>query len=105
MDTNNSLNGSATVPNISQASTSGEFTVRSVLTKLLQEHNLTITFTKKDGTERVMRCTLQDGVAIPYEKKTERTRDGNIDILPVWDIEANGWRSVTISTIKEFIVA
>lgn len=101
MDISNSLSGTTTDPNTSQDNE----TIRTVLTKLLRDHNLTITFTKKDGTERVMRCTLQEGVAVPYEKKTERTRDGNADILPVWDIEANGWRSVTISTIKEFIVA
>ena len=101
MDISNSLSGTTTDPNTSQDNE----TIRTVLSKLLRDHNLTITFTKKDGTERVMRCTLQEGVAIPYEKKTERTREGNADILPVWDIEANGWRSVTISTIKEFIVA
>jgi hypothetical protein len=48
-----------------------------------------------------MKCTLREAVAIPYEKKTERTREGIPNILPVWDLEADGWRSVNIDTIKE----
>jgi hypothetical protein len=48
-----------------------------------------------------MKCTLRDGVAIPYEKKTDRTREGIDNILPVWDMEADAWRSVNIDTIKD----
>lgn len=67
---------------------------------LLRNVDATVTFIKKDGTERAMKCTLREGVAIPYEKKTERTREANDDILPVWDLEADGWRSITLSTIQ-----
>lgn len=67
---------------------------------LLRSVDATVTFIKKDGTERAMKCTLREGVAIPYEKKTERTREPNDDILPVWDLEAGGWRSITLSTIQ-----
>jgi hypothetical protein len=91
VDLINLENISTTSPNISRAE----------LTASLRARDAEITFTKKDGTERIMKCTLREDVAIPYEKKTDRTREGIENILPVWDLEANGWRSVNIETIKD----
>ena len=73
---------------------------------LLRQGAATVTFTKKDGTERVMKCTLQEGVVVPHEKTTDRVKEPKDDILPVWDLEASAWRSITIPNIKtvEFIV-
>ena len=56
-----------------------------------------VTFTKKDGTERVMNCTLQEGVVVPHENKTDRTKVENDDILAVWDIDKSAWRSFRLS--------
>jgi hypothetical protein len=47
-----------------------------------------------------MQCTLQEGVVIPHEKKTERTVEPKDNVLPVWDLEANAWRSINIETIQ-----
>lgn len=66
---------------------------------LLRRNEVTITFTKKDGTERVMKCTLKEDVIVPHEKTTDRVKVPKEDILPVWDLEANAWRSVTIPNI------
>ncbi len=74
---------------------------KAALAKLLRESNAEITFTKKDGTKRIMKCTLREGVAIPYEKKTDRTREAKDNVLPVWDLEADGWRSVNTETIED----
>lgn len=73
---------------------------------LLRQGAATIVFTKKDGSERVMKCTLQEGIVVPHEKTTDRVKEPKDDILPVWDLEANAWRSITIPNIKtvEFIV-
>ena len=68
---------------------------------VLKTNNVQVIFTKSDGTERTMNCTLRNDVVVPYEKKTDRTREGIENILPVWDLEANGWRSVNIETIKD----
>ena len=87
--------------NLESISTTGLNISRAEITKALHEQNAEITFTKKDGTERIMKCTLRDGVAVPYEKKTDRTREGKDNILPVWDMEADAWRSVNIDTIKD----
>lgn len=59
-----------------------------------------VTFTKADGTERTMRCTLQEGVVVPHEKKTERVKEVNENIVPVWDIEKSAWRSFKFDSIK-----
>lgn len=61
-----------------------------------------ITFIKKDGTERVMKCTLQEDVAVPHIKTTDRkSREESTEVLPVWDIEKGAWRSFRLDTIKQ----
>lgn len=42
---------------------------------LLRQGAATIVFTKKDGSERVMKCTLQEGVVVPHEKTTDRVKE------------------------------
>jgi hypothetical protein len=74
-------------------------TSKAELTTILREQPAVVTFTKKDGTTRRMLCSLQEGVVVPHEKKTERTVEPKDDILPVWDIEASAWRSINIDTV------
>jgi hypothetical protein len=59
-----------------------------------------VTFTKKDGTERKMKCTLKEGVVVPHEKTTERVKEENVETLAVWDMEKSAWRSFRLDTIK-----
>jgi hypothetical protein len=61
----------------------------------------TVTFTKKDGAERVMRCTLRPD-ALPVQEVTEskEPRKTSDSTLSVYDLEANGWRSFTIRAVK-----
>lgn len=76
-------------------------------TKLLEElktKDATVTFTKKDGTNRIMRCTLRPE-ALP-EIVTESTRtstkkrepDGTI---AVWDLDLGAWRSFRLDSVVE----
>ena len=67
---------------------------------LLRASNAEIVFTKKDGTKRLMKCTLREGEIVQYEKKTERVVKANDSILPVWDLEAAAWRTINIDTIE-----
>lgn len=60
-----------------------------------------IVFTKVDGTERTMYCTLKEDVVVPYEKKTDHVRAGNDDVLRVWDLEKNEWRGFRLDAIRE----
>jgi len=61
----------------------------------------TVTFTKKDCAERVMRCTLRPD-ALPVQEVTEskEPRKTSDSTLSVYDLEANGWRSFTIRAVK-----
>ena len=63
-----------------------------------------VTFTKKDGTERVMECTTAPSL-VPQEPIVEdaapkREKKANEDVCPVYDIEAQGWRSFRWDSIK-----
>jgi hypothetical protein len=64
----------------------------------LQTKILEVTFTKKDGEERVMTCTLMSE-AIPLERRPKPLAEGEVPkpkpegLQSVWDIKAEGWRS------------
>lgn len=63
---------------------------------------LKVTFTKVDGTDRVMRCTLNPNY-LPkvelVEGKKERKKPE--DTLAVFDLDKNEWRSFKIRSVKE----
>lgn len=84
--------------------TTREFTTpegRKWLKSLLHDEVIAVTFTKNDGTERVMYCTLQEGVALPHDKKTDRVKEPNADVMAVWDMEKKAWRSFKLSAVKQ----
>ena len=62
---------------------------------------VTIYFTKKDGTERKMDCTLKEENIVQYEKKTERVKTLNEETCPVFDLEKNEWRSFRYDAITK----
>jgi CRISPR/Cas system CSM-associated protein Csm5 (group 7 of RAMP superfamily) len=71
------------------------------LKALLREFTVEILFTKKDGTDRKMVCTLQES-AIPSENLPKGTSTvKNNESLAVYDMENSGWRSFRWDSIKE----
>jgi hypothetical protein len=65
------------------------------LVSLLSDGNpTTVTFTKKDGTSRVMRCTRNPEL-IPVEQhpSTESTRKASTTSVVAFDLDKNEWRS------------
>lgn len=72
---------------------------KSLISKLVQGE-AKVTFTKKDGTERVMKCTLKEDV-VPAVESKETTRKVNEEVLAVWDLEKSAWRSFRIDSIKD----
>jgi len=63
----------------------------------------TITFTKVDGTERVMKCTLEASKLPVVELKEgakPRKQSDSTKALRVFDLEKNEWRAFTIKNIK-----
>ena len=71
------------------------------LTELLRSGIVEVTFTKVDGTERVMRCTLQPQY-LPESIEKEGVKVRNPDVQSVWDIDINAWRSFRFDSVKEF---
>ena len=64
---------------------------------------VTVTFTKKDGTERVMKCTtstdlVPQEIIDPLAPKKEKKL--NEDVCPVYDLEASHWKSFRWDSVK-----
>jgi len=69
---------------------------REILIKNLQKRTMRITFTKVNGEERVMDCTLQEHMVPPTNPDN---RKENETVLPVWDINKGEWRSFRVDSV------
>tara|TARA_B100000029_G_scaffold443766_1_gene463041 strand:- start:198 stop:455 length:258 start_codon:yes stop_codon:yes gene_type:complete len=69
---------------------------RDTLIKNLQKKIMRITFTKVNGEERIMDCTLQENF-VP--ETSESNRKQNEEVLPVFDINKGEWRSFRMDSI------
>jgi len=74
------------------------------LSGALKNFIVTVTFIKKDGTERIMRCTL-DKKLLPKETVKEdsdkKLKKKSENTLSVYDLDVEGWRSFTIKSVKQ----
>jgi hypothetical protein len=79
------------------------------LVEKLQQEVVQLVFTKADGTERHMVCT-KNIVHIPeqFHPKTDKVvkldENGNpieTDLITIWDMEQQGWRSFNFSKVLE----
>jgi hypothetical protein len=74
----------------------------------LHSNVCTVTFTKVNGEERVMQCTLKEDLLpaqIDLEETIEKkTKTPNPDVLAVYDVAAEGWRSFRWDSLKDFKV-
>lgn len=80
----------------------GDVEGRNWLSGLLRDGEVTVVFTKTDGTERVMRCTLQESV-LPKVEPSTKPRKKSEESISVWDLDEDGWRSFRWDSIKEII--
>ena len=81
------------------------------LKECLKSEVVKITFTKKDGSDRTMSCTLKTDL-IPkkevvesvekedVELKLKKTKKVNDNVLPVFDVDEQEWRSFRWNSIK-----
>lgn len=76
--------------------------IKQHLQTLLKKHIVEIKFNKKDGSERLMKCTLLEDIVPKYEKKTERSKKPNDNMLSVWDIERDGFRSFKLDSLISY---
>jgi hypothetical protein len=72
---------------------------------LLKNEIVTITFTKKNGTEREMRCTLKQTL-LPLAEVVESTEEDkpkrakSETSIAVYDLDVEGWRAFSIDSVK-----
>ena len=74
------------------------------LKDLLHKSVVSVKFIKKDGTERDMLCTLKPDL-LPAQTDLEESvqkKAPNPDILAVYDVEKDGWRSFRYDSIIGF---
>lgn len=76
---------------------------RDRIKDMLREGSSVVIFTKKDGSQRVMRCTLkEDLIPTEHRPKTDSatsTRKVNESTLAVFDLDKEGWRSFSIESV------
>lgn len=80
------------------------------LKTIKSEKIVKIKFTKKDGSERIMRCTLDFSV-IPPNKRPHKLELEKIiklmyqnNILRVFDVEKEDWRSVNFRNVDYLMI-
>jgi hypothetical protein len=79
-------------------------TSHAQMTELLKNNVMTVTFTKVDGTERVMRCTLLPEYLPAETNGRQLLNEGVRNNISVWDVDANGWRSFRTDSVKNISV-
>ena len=81
--------------------------IKAELKEIIQNNIVTVVFTKVDGTERSMKCTLlpeylpqtySNGAQLLQEAEV---RQENPNTLSVWDLEANSWRSFRCDSVQK----
>lgn len=68
----------------------------------LKDRVMKIDFTKTNGENRIMVCTLNETI-LPTSNLSEipkRAKDTNPEVVAVWDVEAEGWRSFRIDSVN-----
>jgi hypothetical protein len=78
---------------------------REELRLLLSQNAMELEVLKKDGSPRLFYCTT-DPSRIPLDKRPKPLSEGAVpaerdpDLIPVYDLEAQGWRSFRYSRLQ-----
>lgn len=80
---------------------------RDEMLDALRQGVSTVTFTKVNGDERIMECTLRsDMIPEDHLPKTDTNLtdglDRTIDVIRAYDVRAAGWRSFRVENVKSF---
>jgi hypothetical protein len=68
--------------------------------QLLRTEEVEVTFTKKDGTERVMRCSLNENDVPSFDATKPSSRRVSKDVIAVVDLDKKEWRSIRWDSMK-----
>lgn len=77
---------------------------RQELRDLLHRSNVTVSFMKTDGTDRVMNCTTNpDLIPLSEHLKPQansQSKRVNANVQVVWDLDKNEWRSFKYDSVQ-----
>jgi len=72
---------------------------------LLHSHICEVTFTKINGEQRVMPCTLKEGVApVIVRKEGSESKKQSVDTMSVYCIDKKEWRSFRVANVTQIKV-
>lgn len=71
------------------------------LIKHLQQGVVVLEFIKADQSVRRMRATLNTSY-LPVRPEHAQAAKNNPLVIKVWDLDAQGWRSVTVSRLVSY---
>lgn len=74
----------------------------NVLNDRLMNGEVTVTFTKADGTERVMRCTKDFDLVPVDQHPAQHDPVDYVDLMKVFDLDVQGWRSFKPSRVISY---
>lgn len=73
------------------------------LKDILKQNTVNVSFTKVNGTERNMLCTLKESILpIRDTNETSQKKQENDNVLPVWDLEEKAFRSFRIDSVIKY---
>ena len=101
-----------------EADDANRHVMRDWVRSLLDKQPITVTFTKADGTDRTMRCTLNgtfipqkppmvsitgrvDGLVTESIKPRKQPKEPDPAVIKVWDLDADAWRSFRMDRLKK----
>jgi hypothetical protein len=75
------------------------------LKNILKQNVVSISFKKLDGSDRKMICSLKEDILPVIEsKEPTKKKTENENVLPVWDIEKNAFRSFRIDSLTDYSI-
>ena len=74
---------------------------REDMLDLLREGICDVKFTKQDGTEREMRCTINQN-HIPKDKMPNGGVDYTTTVIRAYELGKSQWRSFRVDSVKTF---
>ena len=101
-----------------EASEANRHIMRDWIRSLLDKQPITVTFTKADGTDRTMRCTLNvtfipqkppmvsitgrvDGLVTESKRPRREPKEPDPAVIKVYDLDAGAWRSFRMDRLKK----
>ena len=72
---------------------------RNEIVEQLKQNLCEVTFTKVNGEQRTMPCTLREDFLPVQETVSESKRKPNDDVVSVWVTDINQWRSFRVDSV------